>query len=65
MLKLDESRNYATAFHEALKEVPTTLVPEKLIEMSESKRLKKMQIILKIADLKILKNLSLHLEAIQ
>ena len=54
-------------FHKASEEVPRTLVTEKKIKtQKDSKKLeKKLQTILKIADLKISKNLSLHLNALQ
>ena len=43
-----------------------TLVPEKMIKNSKGfKNLKKIQIFFKMPDIKILKNIPLHLEAMQ
>ena len=46
-----------------MEQVPRTLVPEKMIK--DSKNLKKMQMLYKIADIKSLKNIPLHLEDMQ
>ena len=66
-LKIDNhsinSRNYATAYHQTLEEVPRTLVPEKRIKkFKDSKNLKTMQMFSKSA-IKIFKNIPLYLKA--
>ena len=42
-----------------------TLVPEKIIKVQKDSKLEKLQMFLKMADIKILKNIPLHLEAMQ
>ena len=42
-----------------------TLVPEKMIKNFKIQKLEKLQIFLYMADTKILKNIPLHLEAMQ
>ena len=52
----------ATAYHQTL-EVPRTLVPEK---KNKKKKLKKLHMfLLKIANIKTMKNIPLHLEAMR
>ena len=62
LITISLAQYYATFYNQTLEELPRTLLSEKMMikVQKDQKKLTKLQIFLKIADINILRNIPLH-----